>query len=300
MAAILDVGEIRSSTDDQIFLVDGGKFVSTGRFRFPVVNTLPVSASTGDTVFYSVNKTLCYYDGSKWLATGYTPASYIRQGLILHYDFTDANCYPGTGTTVTDLSPQGLNGTLSGSYTFTEDSTSRYFDFNGGQIASSAYSFGTNGMTMEVVYRTADGDPHSTYGRILDWRDTTMSLGTYANQQLRSWVNAGGGRMSGEFFINSTEPSFFDNWHHVVMTYDKATVKGYWDIAERFSVAKTGDLEANAASFTIGDGDSNPYRGDIALVRIYNRALTKDQIKLNYTQARIKFGVSGWQELSVA
>lgn len=300
MAAILDVGEIRSSTDDQIFIVEGSKFVSSGRFRFPVVSTLPANPSTGDTVFYTGNQTLCYYNGSKWLATGYTPTSYQRQGLILHYDFTDANCYPGTGTAVTDLSPQGLNGTLSGSYTFREDSISRYFDFEGGNILTdSTYDFGTNGMTMEVVYRTADGDPHATYGRIIDWQDTTMSLGTYASQQFRCWVNAGGSRMSGEFTVNSSTANFFDNWHHAVMTYDKATVKGYWDGSEKFSVAKTGDLQA-AAKIQIADGDSNPYRGDIGLVRVYNRALTYDQMKLNFTQAKIKFGAFNWTQTGIA
>ena len=301
MAAILDVGEIRSTTDDEIFLVDSGRFVSKGGFRIKSVSTLPTSPSEGDVVYYTLNDALCYYNGSKWLATGMTPCSYVRNGLILHYDFTRSDCYPGTGTTVTDLSPQGLNGTLSGSYTFTEDPNSnRYFNWINGEILTdSTYNFGTNGMTMEIVYRVRDGDPHSTYGRIIDWQDTTMSLGTYATQQFRCWVNAGGSRNSGEFIVNSSDPGFFDKWHHAVMTYDKATVKGYWDIQERFSVAKTGDLQA-ADRFRIADGDAYHYAGDIGLVRVYNRALTQDQIKQNFTQAKYKFGVGNLPLSSIA
>lgn len=160
-------------------------------------------------------------------------------------------------------------------------------------ISASGYNFTNDpGITMEVVFKTAVADNHNTYGRIIDWRDTTMSLGTYSTEQFRCWVNAGGGRMSGEFFVNSSEPGFYDTWNHAVMTYNKSVVKGYWNNSERFSVAKTGNLENGTNQLTIGNGDSNYYGGKIAFVRIYNRGITADEVAANYTSLnhRYNFG----------
>jgi len=145
------------------------------------------------------------------------------------------------------------------------------------------------GIAMEVVYKVAVADNHDVYGRIIDWRDTTVSLGTYASEQFRCWVNAGGGRNTGEFAINSNEPGFYDSWNHAVLTYDKSNVKGYWNAVERFSVAKTGNLENGNSILTIGNGDGNYFGGRISFVRIYNRGLTADQVKINYDHLNLRY-----------
>lgn len=39
-------------------------------------------------------------------------SSIVNQGLTVYYDFSNPNCYPGSGTTAYDLSGYGYNGTL--------------------------------------------------------------------------------------------------------------------------------------------------------------------------------------------
>ena len=51
------------------------------------------------------------------MATNYSP-KIITDGLVLCLDVADKNSYPGSGTTWTDLSPEGNNGTLNNGPTF--------------------------------------------------------------------------------------------------------------------------------------------------------------------------------------
>jgi hypothetical protein len=55
-----------------------------------------------------------------------TPAVPVTTNLVLYYDPSNSSSYPGTGTTINDLSVNGLNGSMSG-ITF----TTPYFSYNG-------------------------------------------------------------------------------------------------------------------------------------------------------------------------
>ena len=216
----------------------------------------------------------------------YNPKSSV-DGLILALDAGNLKSYSGSGNIWLDLSGVVGNTSIINAPSFSTDS----FSFNGtNQYAQTpSYAFGTNGITMEIIYRTSASDTHSEYGRILDWGDTTMSLGTYNSNEFRCWVNAGGSRNSGEFSVLSNTTGFYNNWHHAVMTYDKSVVKGYWDNIEKFSVAKTGDLESGSKVFQIANGDGNYFGGDIAVVRVYNRALLQSEIDQNFYLFKNKF-----------
>jgi hypothetical protein len=222
------------------------------------------------------------------MATNYGP-KIVTEGLVLCLDGGDTLSYPGTGTVWTDLSGVVGNATIYNTPVFSNGSFS--FDGFDEYASTPAYSFGSNGITMEIVYRVSASDTHGEYGRILDWRDTTMSLGSSNSNEFKCWVNAGGGRMDGEFSVLSTTPGFYDNWHHAIMTYDKSTVKGYWDNSEVFSVAKTGNLESGSAAFTIALGDNAYFGGDLAIIRVYNRGLSAEEVAQNFNALRGRFGI---------
>jgi len=59
------------------------------------------------------------------LWTGLVP-SIVTDGLVLHLDAGDSASYPGSGTTWTDLSGNGNNGTLFGTPSYT--ASPGYFD----------------------------------------------------------------------------------------------------------------------------------------------------------------------------
>lgn len=206
----------------------------------------------------------------------------ILSDLLFWYDMSTYT----SGNTIEDRSPSGLgDATVTGSPSFNSKGNGSV-NFNGGYASSPSWTAGSNGITMEVIMFNTSSDSTSTYGRIMDWRDTTLSLGSYNTRQFRNWVNAGGGRMSGEFAVNSSTENYFNTWNHAVMTYDKANVYGYWNGRRVFSVAKTGNLESGAAAFTIGNGDSNAYYGLIGTARAYSKGLTADEVTQNYKNFR--------------
>ena len=54
------------------------------------------------------------------MTIGYGP-TVVTDGLVLALDAADRNSYPGSGTTWTDLSGNGNNGTLDNSVTYTSN-----------------------------------------------------------------------------------------------------------------------------------------------------------------------------------
>ena len=54
----------------------------------------------------------------------------VRDGLVLALDTASARSYPGSGTTINDLSGSNLNGTLVGNISFLTDN-SGILDFDG-------------------------------------------------------------------------------------------------------------------------------------------------------------------------
>jgi hypothetical protein len=261
--------------------------------KIPVISGGDPDPSLGAGQLAYVDGALRVFNGSQWqgIDEGVSP---VTGGLLFWVDAGNTESYPGSGSTWFNLAGTASSSigdiTLPGGYTYLPDSGG-CFQFNGGQASSGNYSAGSNGITMEVVMYNTSTDTISTYGRIIDWNDTTVSYGSYASNQHRSWVNAGGSRMPGEYVVNSTSNGYYDKWNHTIMTYDGSTVKGYWNGGQAFSVAKTGNLESGNSPFTIGNGDAYAYYGKIAIVRIYNRGLTQAEVSQNYSSLKNRFNL---------
>ncbi|MBK7705907.1 MAG: hypothetical protein IPJ30_09035 [Acidobacteria bacterium] len=70
-------------------------------------------------------------------------------------------------------------------------------------------------------------------------------------------------------------------WHHVVGTYDGASMKVYVDGAERVSVPQTGSIDPTNDPLVIGRNVANlaPWHGEIDEVQLLNRALSATEIR---------------------
>ena len=215
-------------------------------------------------------------------------AKIVTDGLLVCLDAANQKSYPGSGTTWTDISGNGNNATLSSS-TFTSADAESYFRFSGsGEATISSFSKSTaNQMTMEVVYMSSSSDTFSTYGRIVDRGDTTISLGSVNTYQLRMWTTAGGSRSS-ESIVNGIGQD--GEWHHLVYTYNGSNVSLYLDGVYKNGYAKTGNLE-NPASITLGNGDSYLFGGKIALFRYYESGFTSAEVKQNFQALRGRYGI---------
>lgn len=223
-----------------------------------------------------------------------TALPYTTSGLLLYVNANDTNSYSGTGGSWVNISEDAaaLGNVVinSGGSLVSAGSTGLSgFRWTSGQGDGPQWTAGSNGIALEVVFYNTASDTTTTYGRMLDWADTTISYGSYSTNQFRCWVNAGGGRHSGEFVQNSNATDYYDRWNHAILTYDKTNTKGYWNGQEIFTVAQTGNLETGNNSLVFANGDGYLYSGIIGMVRWYNRGLTPAEVATNYAQAKDQY-----------
>ncbi len=89
-----------------------------------------------------------------------------------------------------------------------------------------------------------------------------------------------------DFYVRATSPSSLNAWHHVTGIYDGSTLHLYLDGVLNTSRDLTNDASRTPntgfAPLQIGWGQAGRFHGLIDEVRIWNRALPKEQIEQNW------------------
>ena len=96
------------------------------------------------------------------------------------------------------------------------------------------------------------------------------------------------------FYINANVLSYTgmtEGWRHIVATYDKVKMKLYVDgqfasEAGQTSAISTCDKPIEIGRYRHGTGSNYEYPNDIAQPRIYNRALTAEEVERNYNAGK--------------
>ncbi len=84
--------------------------------------------------------------------------------------------------------------------------------------------------------------------------------------------------------INWNDRIIDTDWHHIVTTYDGSIIKIYLDGNLMASEETSGDLHAASSDIYIGNqATTNDFEGDIDEVKIYNSALTIEEVNQIYT-----------------
>jgi hypothetical protein len=132
-----------------------------------------------------------------------------------------------------------------------------------------------------------------------------LSIGLRATGEIAGWVNLGSAGGSGALIARGSVLSS-GSWHHVAMTYDGVKVRVYVDGTEAgTSTTLSGDIFDNNLSVRIGgqpatdSGGPLAFKGLIDEVRIWNTALTEDQLgDITPPEVNISFptpdGSAGW------
>ena len=84
-------------------------------------------------------------------------------------------------------------------------------------------------------------------------------------------------------------------WHHIVGSWDGSTKRIYVDGVDIGSKSKSGALTTTSQGAAIGafGGTSSGYYfgGDIAIVRIYNKGLSQDEVLQNFNAQKARFKI---------
>lgn len=237
----------------------------------------------------------------------------ITDGLVLELDAGDRNSYPGTGTTWRDLSGNSNNGTLTNGPTFNTGSLGNIVfdgvdDYVGvGTLGSYGSQMSTNGVTVDFVFSSTYTAAFKQFGVINNGGNTLLIINfnrdendSYSSGKT-SFAIRGNGDVyllgaintniyTGRFFIvsitrqaNTNQISFYVNGTQQTTIYGGST-------------SNPTTFSNFEYPFTIGASNirgtiSNSINCSIPSFRLYNRALSSQEILQNYTAMKTRFGL---------
>lgn len=235
--------------------------------------------------------------------TGVIPYGIVLGGLSLFLDPNRTNSYPGTGTTYTDLSVYGNNGTLTNTPTFaTDPSGGKYFAFNGTTqyIDLNAYaSLDTSQATYQILIQ--DGNvPDVSLNRQAMAR-TNTNAGTF---NIIKRVTTGAWGVN---FRSNADPATAVNYNSsfitstcyqlATATYDGSFIRFYInDGIDPVSQSAAGAIDtAGTATINVARNTTGVayWTGSIGPILIYDRALTDREVAQNYNALSVGYPTVG-------
>jgi hypothetical protein len=223
----------------------------------------------------------------------------ITDGLVLCLDAGNTKSYPGSGTTWTDLSGQGNNGSLVNGV--------GYNSGNGGSLSFDGVNDNINipynaslkpatAITMEAFcYIQNNG---TTWTSLIQYPQNSSShtnpyfdWAIYLNMSSRVLHT----RIDGEGVSSPNNVWNFNEWTYIAITFENQSVKYYVNGASvgSSSVTKTSiTYDANNPVY-IGKNASGtePFEGKLGSIKVYNKALTASEIQQNFNALRGRFSI---------
>ena len=207
----------------------------------------------------------------------------VTDGLVLSLDAADKNSYIGSGTTWTDLSTSGTDGTLSAAAIGTDVLGSMDFDGSSEYVTVATMSDSTT-LSVEMWI-----NPDNTTARafLLNSGDFDINIDVHSNGMRINRNNANHPR-----YTNPTVGA----WTHFVVTAPNKTTDPiiYFNgILQTGSDADYGTIlgsTTNIGTYSAAAPQAY-YDGKISSVKIYNRALSAKEVSQNFNAQRHRFGV---------
>ena len=237
--------------------------------------------------------------GYDYSSLGYV--SHVETNLLLYYDPSNLSSYSGTGTIITDLSGNGLNGTMSNI-----THTSPYFTYNG---SNSQVSIADNSVlepesgdfTIETWFYASS----TTGGTVILGKfdnggaadDVSYSIRT-SNTTLFADIGDGTGGVLGADYINSTNYTFSANtWYQVVYVWKSGvSLETYINGSSIGSVSHSLTSILNHSNplylgrYNGGEYAQN-FNGRIGITRLYGTSLSSSEVLINYNGDKSKYGL---------
>jgi hypothetical protein len=247
--------------------------------------------------YTTVNECLVYFAGqTDKMVLNRDYEGIVTDGLVLNLDAGFTPSYPRSGTTWTDLSLSGNNGTLTNGPTFNGNSGGNIVfdgvnDFvNCGNPSS--VNMGTGDFTLEVVFKATGPD---TNFRVL-LQKGNPGIGSQRGYRLRIensnfvqlTVTADSERTS-----TTTQQIGYGNYYYVTATKNTSGIRTYLNgVLSGQGISPLGTTTV-VNDLIIGRQDEGawPFRGDLAVTRIYDRALSAAEVLQNYNAQKGRFGL---------
>lgn len=225
----------------------------------------------------------------------------ITDGLVLALDAANTKSYPGSGTTWSDLSGNGNNGTLTNGPTFDSGNLGS-LEFDGtddtAQYSVSGFS-PTSNFTFEIIFKIKVfaeglflGAGHAAGG----------PYGWEIRQTQNGLIRFGSRPASGGSTRTVTFSPSANTIHHgfgvhngtsgTILMYINRNFIGSTTIDQTAGGYSGGTIGTQSGRRIGGSGASAiPFNGNIYNIKIYNRALTPEEILQNYNATNGRYGL---------
>jgi len=207
--------------------------------------------------------------GAQNTATSIVNTSVVTSGLVLYWDFGNPNSYPGTGTTVYDLSGSGNNGTINGTGGKWSSANGGIYTFSGtNTITSSGPNLSSSNYTVMGAAKY-----NGSNARIISCLNNNWLLGQWSNNTYQyyaeGWVAGPGGH----------SPNTDNDWH--IWTGTGRTNYLLYEGTTLVVSGTSGSQGPNGWAINSYANSSEYSNGSIGFLLCYNRTLTSGEIVQN-------------------
>ena len=229
------------------------------------------------------------------MALSHSPKIFT-DGLVLCLDAGDGKSYSGSGTTWTDRSGQGNNGTLTNDSTFDSDIGGNIvFDGTDDRGYCGSVTPDTGDFTIEFLFQlTGTGGRGGVFERKAGSPYNGFSLGQGGSN---NWAFAVSGTSDFNNRIQAAWTYPTSNvWYHDVAVYsggNTVTIYRNGVYIDSDTGSSQGDLSTQGTRTDLlianRDNQSGALPCKVALTRVYNRVLTASEVLQNYNATKGRF-----------
>ena len=226
------------------------------------------------------------------------PNTSTSDNMVLHYNPGMTESYPGTGTSLVDLSGNGLTGTMS-NLAFTTPA----FTYNGtsSQVSipdNEALEPGSGNWTIEAWFQPTQFtvNPQTVLGKF--GNGGTSSIISYALRQGDGYIRAD--FSNGTNALSSDNYSLsLNNWVQMVYVWDRvnSTLYTYSNgvLKQTKTITISGGIRNGNTNLYIGSYNGGEYsqyfKGQIGIVKMYKKALSTTEVQNNYNSNKALYGL---------
>ena len=227
------------------------------------------------------------------MAISYNPSS-VTSGLVLCLDAANTKSYPGSGTTWTDLSGLGNNGTLVNGVGYSGDNLGS-LNFDGvNDYVGTDYTATFQDFTL-CAFVKANNPGGKFWENIVDNHDIDSSDWcriTFKGGKPSLEIDANSVRSS----VTSSQSASSNQWYNIIGVRNGTTgylyINGVLDKQNSVTgnvISADTDSQFVVGNISIPSTPIEGWNGNIAQVSIYNRALTAAEIQQNYNALKSRY-----------
>lgn len=217
----------------------------------------------------------------------------ISSNLIRSYDINNRFSYNGSGTSLVDVSGNGIDGTLINAVGYnSSNGGSLVFDGNDDYVSFSSGLPSTDNLTYEAWVNSSS---FSGFNVILNHDNWATGYVHFQFDQGALHFDLYCCQVGGQN-ISSTYNFTTNTWYQVAAVYSKSL--GRVSFYVNGTLTNTVNLSGSTPTITNStlkmgswDGNSRFFNGKIGLIRIYNSALTSQEILTNFNGSKSRFGL---------